>query len=214
MDEKPFSAAMHACSRSEIIQDPNLLQNGGFFMSEPESVTQSAQRRSAAVRRKTTKAVVILAMLTAMEVVLNRFASINTWNLKIGLSFIPVVLGAMLYGPLGGAVVAGLGDLVGALLFPIGPYFPGFTATALLTGLVFGFFLQKSQKPLGVVLSVAINQLILSLLLNSFWISVLYGSPYFPLLGTRLLQCAVLIPVQIVLILALAPALRRLKTEL
>ena len=31
MDEKPFSAAMHACSRSEIIQDPNLLQNGGIF---------------------------------------------------------------------------------------------------------------------------------------------------------------------------------------
>ena len=145
-----------------------------------------------------------LAMLTALEIVLNRFASIRTWNLKIGFSFIPIVVAAMLYGPLGGALVAGLGDLIGAILFPNGPFFPGFTATALLTGLVFGLFLRRNQKPLPVILAVAINQLILSLLLNTLWISSLY-----PTLVSRLPQCAILIPVQLVVILALGPALRK-----
>lgn len=150
-----------------------------------------------------------LAMLTALEIVLNRFASIRTWNLKIGFSFIPIAAAAILYGPLGGALVAGLGDLIGAILFPNGPFFPGFTATALLTGLVFGLFLKKSLKPLSVVLAVGINQLLLSLLLNTLWISILYGSPFFPTLVSRLPQCAILIPVQIAVILALGPTLRK-----
>ena len=184
-------------------------------MSELEKAPQSNAAHGALTRKnKRLTMIVVLAMLTAMEIVLNRFVSINTWNLKIGFSFVPVVIGALLYGPLGGACVAALGDFLGAILFPIGPYFPGFTFTALLTGLVFGLFLYRAQSPLRIVLCVAVNQLILSLLLNSLWISVLYGSPYLPLLGSRLLQCAILIPVQIALIFALAPALRRLKHEL
>jgi riboflavin transporter FmnP len=48
-------------------------------------------------------------MLVAMEIVLNRFVSIKTPFLKIGLSFVPVVMGAMLYGPVGGAEWAAWG---------------------------------------------------------------------------------------------------------
>ena len=44
--------------------------------------------------------------------------------------------------------------------------------------------------------AVLINQLALSWLLNSFWISVLFGSPYQGLLFTRIFQCAILGPVQ------------------
>ena len=168
-----------------------------------------AQYGSASMRARLLM-LVILAMLTAMEIVLSRFLSVNAWNLKIGFSFVPVVAAAMLYGPLGGAVVAGLGDFLGAILFPIGPYFPGFTATAVLTGLVFGFLLRRRQTPAGAVCAVGINQLILSLLLNTLWISILYGNPYWPTLVSRIPQCAILIPVQILVILALAPAMRRL----
>ena len=164
-------------------------------------------------RTRSLRTLVILSMLTAMEIVLNRFLSINAWNLKIGFSFIPVVVAAMLYGPAGGACVAALGDFLGAILFPIGPYFPGFTFTALLTGIVFGLFLRRKQTPLRTVIAVLINQLGLSLLLNTFWISVLYKSPYFPTLLSRIPQCAVLIPVQIALILAFSHALRRLKFQ-
>ncbi len=208
MDEKPFRLAMRTRSRSENFPDPNLLLTGGFFMS---AARQSTAPAKAAGRDTRLVMIITLAMLTAMEVVLNRFLSIKTQELKIGFSFVPVVIAAMLYGPLGGGCVGALGDFIGAMLFPNGPFFPGFTLTALLTGAVFGLFLHRSQKPVRVVLSVALNQLILSLLLNSLWISVLYGSPYLPLLGTRIIQCAVLIPVQIVCILALAPAVRQIK---
>ena len=74
------------------------------------------------------------------EVVLSRFLSISTESLKIGFAFVPLVCCAMLYGPVWGAVAGGLADFIGAVLFPIGPYFPGFTLTNALIGLVFGLF--------------------------------------------------------------------------
>lgn len=147
------------------------------------------------------RTIVYLGILTALEIVLNRFLSLNAWNLKIGFSFVPVALAGMLFGPLGGGVVGALGDLLGAVLFPIGPYFPGFTLTAFLTGAVFGLFLRKRRTALSVLGAVAVNQLLLSLLLNSLWISILYGSPYGPLLGTRVIQCAILAPVQFIVLL-------------
>ncbi|MBR4719159.1 MAG: folate family ECF transporter S component [Lachnospiraceae bacterium] len=140
--------------------------------------------------------ITFIAMFTAMEVVLSRFLSVNAWNLKIGFNFVPIALAAMLMGPLWAGLVAALGDFVGAILFPIGAYFPGFTATAFLTGVVLGLFLYKKQSFVRILLAVLINQLILGLLINSLWISILYGSPYMPLLYTRLIQCSILIPVQ------------------
>ena len=177
--------------------------------NQQAAVQKTDGQRGAVFDRKHFHMLIVLAMLTALEIVLSRFLSINAWNLKIGFNFVPIVVAAILYGPLAGACVAALGDFLGAILFPIGPYFPGFTFTALLTGLVFGLFLHKKQTPVQTVIPVCINQVILSLLLNTLWISILYHSPYFPTLGTRLVQCAILIPIQIVVILALAPALRR-----
>ena len=157
---------------------------------------------------------VTLAILVAMEIVLSRFLSINAWNIKIGFNFVPVVIAAMLYGPVGGAIVAALGDLLGALLFPIGAFFPGFTLTACLTGLVFGFFLHKSQTLPRIGGAVLINQGILSLCLNTLWISILYGSPYGPLFITRIVQTLILIAVQGVTIYAIAKVMPRLRSTL
>ena len=153
------------------------------------------------------RTVVYLGVLIALEIVLSRFLSISAWNLKIGFSFVPVAAAAMLFGPLAAAVVGGIGDLLGAVLFPIGPYFPGFTLTAALTGLTFGLFLHKKRSPLRVLGAVAVVQLVLGLLLNTLWISVLYGSPYGALLATRAVQCAILGPVQFIVTLLLGRSL-------
>ena len=87
-----------------------------------------------------------LALLTAVEIVLNRFCSINTSALKIGFSFVPIVVAASVFGPLGGAVSSGLADLIGAILFPIGTYHPGFTVCAALMGFTYGIFLCTPNK--------------------------------------------------------------------
>lgn len=148
--------------------------------------------------RISVRLMVIVALLTAVQIVISRFLSVSLWNLKIGFGFVPVMLAGMLFGPLAGALVGGLSDFIGAILFPIGPYFPGFTLTAALTGAMFGWVLHKRQsfgRVCGVVL---FNQLVLGLMVNSLWISVLYGSPYFGLLLSRLVQYAILVPVEVI----------------
>ena len=157
---------------------------------------------------------VILGVLVAMEIVLSRFLSFNTWSTKIGFGFIPVAAAAILMGPVEAAVVGGLADFLGATLFPIGAYFPGFTATAALTGLVFGLFFHKEQTPLRVIPAVLINQFILGFLVNSYWISLLYGSPFKELLATRVTQSVLLSVVQTAGILVLAKVLQRIKPSL
>jgi ECF transporter S component (folate family) len=144
-----------------------------------------------------------MALLIAIEIVLSRFLSFSAWNMKIGLSFLPVAVAGILLGPIPAGIVAALGDFIGAVLFPIGAYFPGFTLTAFLTGCCFGAFLFHKQTPRRILAAVAVNQLAFSLALNSLWISMLYGSPYLPLLTARLIQCAVLFPVQFVSVLLL-----------
>lgn len=159
--------------------------------------------------RFSTRLLTALAVLTAVEIVLSRFLSINAWNIKIGFSFVPIVVAAILYGPIEAGVVAALGDFVGAILFPIGAYFPGFTLTAFLTGCIFGLLLHRKQGWPQVTASVGINQFILSLFLNSLWISILYGSPYVPLLATRIVQCLIMAVIQLVCIQAIVKVLVR-----
>lgn len=161
------------------------------------------------MKKRSTKAMVMLAFLTAIEIILSRFYSISAWNLKIGFSFVPIVIAAVFFGPAGGGIVGALGDFIGAILFPIGAYFPGFTVTAFLTGVVFGLFLHKRQGIFRILGAVAVNQLVLSLSLNTLWISILYGSPYGPLFITRIAQAAVLAPVEFLVICGLSKCLSR-----
>ena len=158
------------------------------------------------------KSVSVIGILVAMEIILARF-SIHTWNLKIGFSFVPIVVAAIFYGPMGGACVAAIGDVISFILFPVGAYFPGFTLTACLTGIVFGFFLRKKITAFTVITSVFIVQVLIGQCLNTYWISFLYGSPYWTLFVTRIYQTVALSVVQVISIFLidkeLVPILKR-----
>lgn len=143
-----------------------------------------------------------VSVLVAAEIVLNRFFSIATPWVKIGFGFVPIAVCAILYGPGWAALAGGLADFLGAIVFPFqGAYFPGFTLSAALTGLVFGLFLYRSGGRLPRIAgAVGANCLGVSLLLGTYWLHVLMGSPYLAILPTRVLQNAIMIPVQFILI--------------
>lgn len=146
----------------------------------------------------------LMGILVAMEIVLSRFLSIQTWNLKISLSFVPIVAAAMLFGAMEAGTVAVIADIIGALLFPTGVYFPGFTVTAFLTGFLFGAFLEKKTSFIRVIMVVLLTQIAISLFLNTLWIAVLYQVEYWPLFITRIKQTVVMIAVQTAVIWALS----------
>ena len=142
-------------------------------------------------------------MLTAMGFVLDRILTVSTPAVKINLAFLPAVFAAVLLGPVYGACVYGLTDLIGAILMPFGPYHPGFTVCAAVMGALYGVFLYKKEKItfINIVVPVVINCLIIGLFVNTAWVSMLYGSKtYWGWFLYRLLEYAVLVPVQLALI--------------
>lgn len=165
------------------------------------------------MRKMNTKMLATAGVLIAINIILSRFLSINAWNLKIGFTFVSIFIAAYFFGPVFGAIVAGVADVIGAILFPSGSFFPGFTLTAVLTGLLYGCLLYRKQTIGHVAAAVVIDQLILSLMLNTFWISILYGTPFVPLLATRAVQCLVMLPVEFLSILAITKMLAHTRKE-
>ena len=159
-----------------------------------------------------------LAMLTALEIVLSRLVPVvSSQQIKVSFAFVPVVIAAYLYGVKGGALVSGISDVLGAIMFPVGEFFPGFTLTAILIGAVFGIFLgKKADGKLNPFfrsfIPVLITQLVLSLGLNTFWISYMYHSPYLGVLVPRCVQTLVMIGVESVIIPIFIQAFSKIRT--
>ncbi len=159
------------------------------------------------MKLSSTKTLVTIGLLIALQIVLSRFLSINAWNIKFGFGFVPVAMAAIFYGPIGGALVGGVADILGAILFPSGPFFPGFTLTSILMGIVLGVFLQKKQTTFRILSAVIINQIVFSLGLNSFWLCVLYHSSFKAVFLPRIIQIIAVIPVEIATITFLSKGL-------
>lgn len=147
------------------------------------------------------KKLIKISLLIAIEVILTRFCSIQTPVVRIGFGFLPIAIIAMMYGPLSAGISYVIGDFLGMALFPSGPYFPGFTLTAFLTGIAFGVFLYKKPKTwtriIGAVLTVC---LVLNLGLDTYWLSIIMGQGYLALLPTRIMKAVLMIPIQSVII--------------
>lgn len=143
--------------------------------------------------------IVLTSLLIALNVIAERFLSYNVWNLSIGFSFVTVGFAAAFLGVPYAVCVAALGDVIGALLFPFGTYFVGFTATNAISGLIFGLFLRKNAGILKIFTGVLLSKVICSLGLNSLWIAILYRNgldAYFAVMLTRLPTAAVMLVIE------------------
>lgn len=155
-----------------------------------------------------------LAMLTALYVVMNRFLSVSAWNINFGFAFTATVAAAALFGIHGGMVVGGLGDFIGAMLFPKGAYFPGFTLSAMLIGAVYAVCLKKGTGFRYIATGAVVSQLLSSLILNSVWVSVLYSSPLKAVIVSRLPQFFAVTLLQLVISPLIVKVSQTVKKEL
>ena len=141
-----------------------------------------------------------VAVFIAMDVLLMNYLGIHTQFFKIGFSFVPIALCGMLYGAKWGTVCAGVGDLLNCFLGPYG-WYPPLTLSACLNGFLYGALLKgRSDSLPAIVAAVCLFQFGISLLLNTWFLSMLYSTPYMELLLTRIPQVLVMLPVQIVVL--------------
>lgn len=163
----------------------------------------------------------VAAMLVALSVVASMMPSLPGPITKF--SGFPLLLGGLLLGPRTAFAVGCVTDLIGFVLRPTGPFFPGFTLTqgltALIPALLVGgrdpitwFETQKGERgelfqtPLWRYLRIlgvfAVAQLVTSVLLVSYFRSQLAGTPIELELAQRSLAQVAHVPVYAFMALA------------
>ena len=147
------------------------------------------------MKRFTTRMLVTMALLSAIEVVLARFiVPMPNPTMRFSIEAVPIIVAGYLYGPVAGAIVGLVGDAVGTLFSGYG-YNPLFAVPPMLIGLCAGLlrFLPLKKPSFLRILAAFLPAVALgSVLWQSYWLSFFYGTHSFVwFLGSRAVQFAI-----------------------
>ena len=215
------------------------------MQSETTTKKESCIRRffgmfkDSALELKSTRNLVLCAMMAALSIVLSYTTSFYiTPEIKIGFSGLPNRLVDFMFGPVVGCIFGGLMDVIKFFIKPDGAFFPGYTLTAMVGGLIYGIFyyrLQIKQPPLteetgwpkvkawilanitSILLIFIANVLvkcICNIGLNTLWSSMFTGKAWIALLPTRVLKNLIQIPTDTILHFVLLKLFCQLKRYL
>ena len=156
------------------------------------------------------QSIAMAGLLIGIAAVLGFFKLPLSSILEIRFQSIPMAIGGAVLGPITGGIVGAASDVICYLVRPTGPFFPGFTISYFLTGLIFGLFLYK-RKPVWwrVVLAQVTVTVLVGILLNSIWLSMLYGNAFVAVLTARIVKELVMIPINSAILIAVLNALAR-----
>ena len=144
--------------------------------------------------QKILRVIVYSALLAAISIVCGKYLAFNLGEfIRFSFENLPIIFAGMAFGPIVGALVGAVADLVGCLLvgYAINPIVTvGAVAIGLISGLY--FFLPESKGKLyyffKIALTVAVAHFVGSVIIKSFGLSVFYDMPLIILILWRLLN--------------------------
>lgn len=102
-----------------------------------------------------------------------------------------------------------LTDVLSYIVRPTGAFFPGFTISSIITGVIFGIILHgKEPKLWRVFLAGLINMIVVSCLLNTLWLSILYSTPFTVSFISRLPKNLVMYPIDTIIFYAVIKSVK------
>ena len=171
---------------------------------------------------KDIRSLAVVAMLLALRIVLGMFANAtlpmfgNT--VKLSASFIPIAVTGAMFGPVPAGLVGALGDVLSFVIAPTGgAYFPGFTISGLLTGLIYGLVLYNEKfSLLRIAVAWAVNALVVESFMAAYWLYVLYAQEpsYLFYLSARGISLAVKCVPEILILFAISKPVTMLSCRL
>ena len=159
-----------------------------------------------------TRTITTTGVLLAIQMVLSSYGVIEvTDSLKISLGHLALAPTAILFGPVVASLQGALSDILGFLLKPTGPYFPGFTLTALLGGLIYGLFLYKTEhKTWQIIAARLVIIVFVNICLNTVFLTMLYGPSRLATLPLRAFKNIIQLPIDCLLLSAVCRLVRRI----
>ena len=144
-----------------------------------------------------TRNMVLCGLMAALAVVLSLVASIDIGPyIRVGFSGLPNRVVECVFGPVTGCLFGGMLDVLKYILKPSGPFFFGFTFNVMVAGLIYGTLLYRNPVTVKrIVAAEFLTKLLVNCLLNTLWISMLYGKRFFAILPLRVLKNAIMLPI-------------------
>ena len=137
--------------------------------------------RDAAAELKSTRMLVITALMIALRVALKPLAIPLGPQLSIQTAMLATALGSMIFGPVVAISAAMISDTVGFLIYPTGDYFLPFMLTEIASTMIYALCLYRSKvNPIRVMLSrffiCSLVNVVLQQFIFAWWYSYI-GSP-------------------------------------
>lgn len=164
---------------------------------------------------KSVRSLTVIGMLLAVQVILGLFTIPIGHSIQITFDYLPLWLTGLLFGPVPATLTGALSDLIVYLIRPTGPFNPGFTLSAALSGFIYGLLLYRrdcSFRSLAVSRLIAV--VVCNVLLNSCWLLLLYGAGALLWIPGRILKNVIEYPVGLALMCALMRVLPTLRKSL
>ena len=152
------------------------------------------------------RVMVLCSVFVAISIVCGKYLAIRGGEiLRFSFENLPIILSGIAFGPIVGAVVGVVSDLVGCLLvgYTINPII---TVGGALMGLLSGIAFKLTKRlPLAACVSivVAVSHLVSSVVVKTFGLSVFYSMPIMELMAWRLLNYVIIGALEGVLVYAL-----------
>lgn len=144
-------------------------------------------------RPRTLTVSVTLAMLVAVSIVMGKYLAIRGGEiLRFSFENLPVILAGIAFGPVSGALVGVVADLVGCVMvgYAINPIVTvGAAAVGFFSGASFAIFKRISaNNSRAIGLAVFVSHVIGSVLIKTYGLAVFYEMPVWALMLWRLLN--------------------------
>ena len=159
-----------------------------------------------------TRTITTAGLLLAIQMVLSSYGVIEvTDSLKISLAHLAIAPTAILFGPVVAGVQGALSDILGFMLKPTGPYFPGFTLSAALLGVIYGLLLYKTRRTTWQIIAARVIVCIfVNIGLNTVFLTLLYGPSRLATLPLRVFKNLIQLPIDCLLLGAVSKAVKRI----
>lgn len=171
--------------------------------------------RDACAELKSTRMLVLTALLIAVRVALKSLSIPVGESLYITVGFFVNAVGSMIYGPVLGFLSGVVCDLLGCLLFPKGAFFFPFTLIEGLGSLAYALFFYRAKlSPVRIFAAKLTVNVTLNIILTPLALSWMYGKSIMVYLIPRIAKNLLIFPLEAVLLMlfmsVMLPVLRRL----
>lgn len=157
------------------------------------------------------RSLALAAMFVALHVILNQF-TIDLFGdvLQLSFDFLALAAAGYLCGPWLAGMAGALADVWGYFLRPSGPYFPGFTLSAILMGILYGLWYYKRPVKLWRCIAGQLtNVLVFNFFLTPLWLHVMYGQAFVVLSSMRFFKNLIQFPFSVALTMLVLNTCRR-----